>query len=55
MKNIVFVLERTVEIYTLKDSKEHQEIFFTELSKVIPFLEGYEQGSVDKLMRKLKL
>lgn len=55
LKNIVFVLESSVEIYTLKDTSEQQQLFFTELSKLTPFLENYEQGTVDKLMRRMKL
>lgn len=55
LKNIVLVFEKSVEIYTLKDGEVEQEQFFAELSKIIPFLEGYEQSAVDKLMRKLKL
>ena len=55
LKNIVLVLEKTVEIYTLKDEESQQEFFFAELAKIIPFLESYEQNTVDRLMRKLKL
>lgn len=55
LKNIVLIFEKTVEIYTLKDSDENQQLFFAELSKVIPFLETYHQWMVDKIMRKLKL
>lgn len=55
LKNTVLVFEKTVEIYTLKDGEAQQKLFFTELAKIIPFLESYEQSSVDKLMRKLKL
>jgi len=55
LRNIVLVYEKTAEIYTLKDKKKQQEIFFSELSKIIPFLENYEQSGLDRLMRKLKL
>lgn len=55
LKNIVLVLEKSVEIFTLNDTPKNQELFFAELSKIIPFLDSYEQGMVDKLMRKMKL
>ena len=55
LKNIVLVYEKNVEIFTLKDTKKQQELFFSELSKVVPFLENYEQGNLDRFMRKLKL
>jgi len=55
LKNIVLVYEKWVEIFTLKDTKKQQELFFSEFSKIVPFLENYEQSSLDRLMRKLKL
>lgn len=55
LKNIVLVLEKSVEIFTLNDTPENQESFFAELAKIVPFLDSYEQGMVDKLMRKIKL
>lgn len=55
LKNIVLVLEKSVEIFTLNDTLENQESFFAELAKIVPFLDSYEQGMVDKLMRKIKL
>jgi hypothetical protein len=55
LKNIVFVYDKSVSIYTLSDTKENQDTFFEEISKVVPFMEQYEQSTVDRLMRKLKL
>ena len=55
LKNIVLVLERSVEIFTLRDAPEQQQLFFAELSKLVPFLESYQQTWIDKMMRKLKL
>ncbi|MFC2494826.1 hypothetical protein BSK20_00795 [SR1 bacterium human oral taxon HOT-345] len=55
LRNIVFVFDKSVEIFTLNDTPEHQKLFFAELAKVVPFLESYEQGFVEKLIRKIKL
>ena len=55
LRNIVFVFDNSVEIFTLNDTPEHQKLFFAELAKVVPFLESYEQGFVEKLIRKIKL
>ena len=55
LRNIVFVFDKSVEIFTLNDTPAHQKLFFAELAKVVPFLESYEQGFVEKLIRKIKL
>lgn len=55
LKNIVLVLEKSVEIFTLRDTPEQQQLFFVELSKLVPFLESYQQTWIDKMMRKLKI
>ena len=55
LKNIVLVLEKSVEIFTLRDTPEQQQLFFVELSKLVPFLERYQQTWIDKMMRKLKV
>jgi hypothetical protein len=49
------VYEKSVEIYTLKDTKKQQELFFSKLSEIIPYTEKYDQTSFDRLARKLKL
>lgn len=54
-RNIVLVYEKSVEIYTLKDTKKQQELFFSKLSEIIPYTEKYDQTSFDRLARKLKL
>jgi len=51
----VIVLEKSVEIFTLRDTPEQQQLFFAELSKLVPFLESYQQTWIDKMMRKLKV
>ena len=43
------------EIYTINDSQESIENFAQELSQYLPLLESYDQSTIDKLMRKLKI
>ena len=54
-KNIVLVFDKSVEIYSLKDTKKQQELFFSKLSELVPYVEKYEQSSLDKLLRRLKI
>ncbi len=54
-RNIVLVFDRSVEIYTLKDTKKQQELFFSKFSELVPYLEKYDQSSLDRLLRRLKL
>ena len=55
LRNIVLVYDKFVEIYTLKDTKKQQQLFFSKLSELIPFLEKYNQSWFEKFMRKIKL
>lgn len=55
LRNIVIVLEKGVEIFTLNDTQDRQQFFFAELSKVVPFLDAYQQWAIERLMRKIKL
>jgi hypothetical protein len=54
-KNIVLLYDKSIEIYTLKDTKKQQELFFSKLSELVPYVEKYEQSSLDKLLRRLKI
>jgi hypothetical protein len=42
-------------IYTINDSDENLENFVNELNKYIPMMDKYEQTTMDKFIRKLKL
>jgi hypothetical protein len=42
-------------IYTIKDTEKNLENFVNELNEYIPMLENYEQSTMDKFIRKLKL
>lgn len=55
IKNIVLVYDRSVEIFTINDTKQHQELFFSKLSELVPYLDKYDQTSFDRLLRRLKL
>lgn len=55
LRNIVLVYQKSVEIFTLKDTEKQAKLFFAELSKIVPFLEKYDQSWVEKFMRKIKL
>ena len=54
-KNIVLVYDKYVEIYTLKDTKKQQDLFFSKFSEFVPYQEKYDQSSFDKFLRRLKL
>lgn len=55
IKNIVLVYGKSVEIFTIKDTKQHQELFFSKFSELVPYLDKYEQSSFDRFMRRIKL
>jgi hypothetical protein len=54
-KNIVLLFDKSVEIYSLKDTKKQQELFFSKLSELVHYVDKYEQSSLDKLLRRLKI
>lgn len=53
--NFVLIFPSHHEIYTINDSQENIEKFAQELSQYLPLLESYDQSTIDKLMRKLKI
>ena len=54
--NIVIInKKKEARIYTIKDTDKNLEKFVNELSEYIPMLENYEQSTMDKFIRKLKL
>ncbi len=54
--NIVVIDNKNVaRIYTIKDTEKNLENFVNELNEYIPMLENYEQSTMDKFIRKLKL
>jgi len=55
IKNIVFVSAKWHAIYTFHDSPEHIKAFVLSLDKFLPMLDGYDQGSFEKLVRRLQL
>jgi hypothetical protein len=42
-------------IFTINDSETKLKNFVNELNNYIPMLENYEQSTMDKVVRKLKL
>ena len=42
-------------IYTIEDSEKNLEKFVNELNGYIPMLENYDQTSLEKFIRKIKL
>lgn len=54
--NIVIIdKNKRSEIYTIKDTEKNLENFVNELNEYIPMLDNYEQTTMDKFIRKLKL
>ena len=54
--NIVIIdNKKDYRIYTIKDTEKNLQNFVEELSWYIPMLENYEQSTMDKFIRKLKL
>ncbi len=54
--NIVIIDKKNVaRIYTIKDTEKNLEKFVNELNEYIPMLENYEQSTMDRFIRKLKL
>ncbi len=43
------------KIYTINDTEDNLEDFVNNLSEFIPMLDKYEQSTMDKFIRKLKL
>ncbi|MCF7834748.1 hypothetical protein K9M48_01695 [Candidatus Gracilibacteria bacterium] len=55
IKNIVFITNKSHQIYTIADNIENLKKFIENLDKFIPMLSSYQQTSWEKLFRKLKL
>ncbi len=54
--NIVIIdKNKRSEIYTIRDTEKNLENFVNELNEYIPMLDNYEQTTMDKFIRKLKL
>lgn len=54
--NIVLIeKDKQYKIYTIKDTQKNLEKFVNELNGYIPMLEKYDQSTLDKFIRKLKL
>lgn len=55
IKNIVFLTSKWHMIYTFDDSLEHIRLFLVELDWYLPMLGEYNQTSLEKFSRKMKL
>lgn len=55
IKNIVFITEKKHIIYTINDKKENIKNFLVELNNFLPILPEFNQTSLEKLVRLLKL
>ena len=54
--NIVIIDDKKdYKIYTIKDTEKNLENFVNDLNWYIPMLDNYEQTTMDKFIRKLKL
>ena len=54
--NIVIIdNKKTPNIYTINDTEKNLENFVNELNNYIPMLDKYEQSTMDKFIRKLRL
>lgn len=54
--NIVIIDDKKVpRIYTINDSEKNLKEFVNDLNNYIPLLDSYNQGTFDKIMRKIKL
>ena len=54
--NIVIIDNKKIpKIYTIQDTDKNLENFVNDLNWYIPMLDNYEQSTLDKFIRKLKL
>lgn len=53
--NFVLVFPSHYEIFTIDDTQQNISLFAQDLSQYLPLLENYQQSTIDKLMRKLKI
>ncbi len=54
-KNIVFLIGKRHEIYTIADTAEHLQQFSDQLEQYIPRVGEYPQTGLEKFYRKIKL
>lgn len=55
IRNLVLVTERWHVIYTIHDKKENIKEFLIEINNCLPLVSDYNQSSLEKLARILKL
>lgn len=55
LKNIVFLTQKWHMIYTFNDSLEQIDIFLEAVDSVLPILDDYNQGTFEKMSRKMQL
>lgn len=53
--NLVLVFTKHSEVFTIADQHENIEEFAHQLNRYLPLLEKYDQSTIDKIMRKLKI
>jgi hypothetical protein len=55
LKNIVFLTKKGHMIYTFDDTLQHIHVFLEHVDKNLPMLDTYDQGTFEKMSRKMKL
>lgn len=55
LKNIVFVSAKWHAIYTFHDTPERIRDFILSLDKFLPMVDSFDQGSFEKIVRRLQL
>lgn len=55
IKNIVLITPKTHMIYTFDDTLEHIQTFLTQLDTYLPLLGDYNQSTIEKFTRRIKL
>ncbi len=55
IKNIVLLTSKTHMIYTFDDTLEHIQMFLAQLDQYLPLLGDYNQSTIEKFSRKMKL
>ena len=55
IKNVVFLTQKSHIIYTFDDSLDHITMFLSELDGYLPMLGDYNQTTIERMSRKMKL
>jgi len=55
IKNVVFLTPKSHIIYTFDDSLDHITMFLSELDSYLPMLGDYNQTTIERMSRKMKL